>query len=91
MGALSHLTGDTRFETAALRALRKLWSMRSSLTLLETTLDVETGDWIEYSSGIGTGLSSSLSGVISVTVSSEHFCRLICHHFSPMVAGILEA
>ncbi|PHT45102.1 putative alpha-mannosidase I MNS5 [Capsicum baccatum] len=75
MGALSHLIGDTRFETAALRALRKLWSMRSSLNLLETTLDVETGNWIEYSSGIG----------------AEHFCRLICRHFSPMVAGILEA
>lgn len=56
MGALSRLTGDTRFETAALRALRKLWSMRSSLNLLGTTLDVATGDWIEYSSGIGAGM-----------------------------------
>ncbi|XP_073148382.1 alpha-mannosidase I MNS5 [Henckelia pumila] len=58
MGALSHLTGDPRFESAALRALRKLWSMRSSLNLLGTTLDVETGEWIEYSSGIGAGVDS---------------------------------
>ncbi|XP_075503394.1 alpha-mannosidase I MNS5 [Primulina tabacum] len=58
MGALSHLTGDSRFESAALRALRKLWSMRSSLNLLGTTLDVETGEWIEYSSGIGAGVDS---------------------------------
>lgn len=56
MGALSRLTGDPRFESAASRALRKLWSMRSSLNLLGTTLDVETGEWIEYSSGIGAGI-----------------------------------
>lgn len=58
MGALSRLTCDTRFESAALRALRKLWSMRSSLNLLGTTLDVVTGEWIEYSSGIGAGVDS---------------------------------
>ncbi|GMQ10343.1 hypothetical protein CsSME_00053383 [Camellia sinensis var. sinensis] len=60
MGALSRLTGEPRFESAALRALRKLWSMRSSLNLLGTTLDVETGEWIEYSSGIGAGMFSQL-------------------------------
>lgn len=56
MGVLSRLTGDPRFESAALRALRKLWSMHSSLNLFGTTLDVETGEWIEYSSGIGAGI-----------------------------------
>jgi len=55
MGALSRLTGNREYEAAALRALRKLWSMRSSLNLLGTTLDVTTGEWIEYSSGIGAG------------------------------------
>ncbi|KAJ6830496.1 alpha-mannosidase I MNS5 isoform X1 [Iris pallida] len=58
MGTLSRLTGDARYEAAALRALRKLWSMRSSLNLLGTTLDVVTGEWIEYSSGIGAGVDS---------------------------------
>ncbi|KAF3437093.1 hypothetical protein FNV43_RR19846 [Rhamnella rubrinervis] len=58
MGALSRLTGDPRYESAALRALNKLWSMRSSLNLLGTTLDVMTGEWIEYSSGIGAGVDS---------------------------------
>ncbi|KAF9667824.1 hypothetical protein SADUNF_Sadunf15G0063500 [Salix dunnii] len=58
MGALSRLTGDPRYESAALRALRKLWSMRSSLNLLGTTLDMETGEWIEHSSGIGAGVDS---------------------------------
>lgn len=56
MGALSRLTGDPIYESAALRALRRLWSMRSSLNLLGTTLDVTTGEWIEYSSGIGAGM-----------------------------------
>jgi len=58
MGVLSRLTGDSRYEAAALRALRKLWSMRSSLNLVGTTLDVLTGKWIEYSSGIGAGVYS---------------------------------
>jgi mannosidase alpha-like ER degradation enhancer 1 len=30
--------------------------MRSSLNLLGTTLDVETEEWIEHSSGIGAGM-----------------------------------
>ncbi|KAF8729495.1 hypothetical protein HU200_017433 [Digitaria exilis] len=58
MGVLSRLTGDSRYEAAALRALRKLWSMRSSLNLVGTTLDVFTGKWIGYSSGIGAGVDS---------------------------------
>lgn len=58
MGALSRLTSDPIYESAALRALRRLWSMRSSLNLLGTTLDVTTGEWIEYSSGIGAGVDS---------------------------------
>ncbi|KAF3782420.1 putative alpha-mannosidase I [Nymphaea thermarum] len=58
MGTLSRLTGDSRYEAAALRALRKLWSMRSSLNLVGTTLDVLTGEWIEYSTGIGAGVDS---------------------------------
>lgn len=59
MGTLSRLTGDSRYEAAALRALRKLWSMRSSLNLVGTTLDVLTGEWIEYSTGIGAGTVSA--------------------------------
>lgn len=61
MGALSRLTGDSQYEAAALRALRKLWSLRSPLNLLGTTLDVMTGKWIEYSSGIGAGMLSIVS------------------------------
>ncbi|CAL5198295.1 unnamed protein product [Lathyrus oleraceus] len=58
MGALSIMTGDPRYESVALRALRKLWSMQSSLKLFGTTLDVSTGKWIEHSAGIGAGVDS---------------------------------
>ncbi|KAL2321879.1 hypothetical protein Fmac_026258 [Flemingia macrophylla] len=58
MGALSKMTGDPIYESVALRALRKLWSMQSSLELFGTTLDIATGQWIEYSSGIGAGVDS---------------------------------
>lgn len=59
MGALSRLTGDPKYESVALRALRKLWSMRSSLNLVGSTLNVATGQWIEYSTGIGAGMCLS--------------------------------
>ncbi|XP_020578444.1 alpha-mannosidase I MNS5 isoform X2 [Phalaenopsis equestris] len=58
MGTLSRLTGNSQYENAARHALQKLWSMRSSLNLLGTTLDVITGEWIEYSTGIGAGVDS---------------------------------
>eukprot|EP00850_Spirogloea_muscicola_P005021 SM000022S07235 [mRNA] locus=s22:748911:753445:+ [translate_table: standard] len=57
-GILSRLTKNDIFESVALRALRKLWGMRSSLNLVGTTLNVETGEWIEKSSGIGAGVDS---------------------------------
>ncbi|XP_022135212.1 alpha-mannosidase I MNS5 isoform X1 [Momordica charantia] len=78
MGALSRLTGDPRFESAALRALRKLWSMRSSLNLLGTTLDVETGEWIEFSSGIGAGVDSFYEYLFKAHVlfGKEEFWRM---------------
>lgn len=67
MGALSKLTGDPIYESVALRALHKLWSMRSSLNLFGTTLDVETGEWIEFSSGIGAGRPPELAYPLSVS------------------------
>nr|GEV67177.1 alpha-mannosidase I MNS5 [Tanacetum cinerariifolium] len=78
MGALSRLTGDPRFENAALHALRKLWGMRSSLNLLGTTLDVATGEWIEYSSGIGAGVDSFYEYLIKAHIlfGNEEFWRM---------------
>ncbi|XP_059441472.1 alpha-mannosidase I MNS5 [Corylus avellana] len=78
MGALSRLTGDPTYESAALRALRRLWSMRSSLNLLGTTLDVVTGEWIEYSSGIGAGVDSFYEYLLKAHVlfGNEEFWRM---------------
>lgn len=61
MGTLSRLTGKRRYEDAALWALRKLWAMRSPANLMGTTLNVETGQWIDFSGGIGAG-----EGAVSV-------------------------
>ncbi|KAJ8449135.1 hypothetical protein Cgig2_004190 [Carnegiea gigantea] len=78
MGALSRLTGNRQYEAAALRALRKLWSMRSSLNLLGTTLDVVTGEWIEYSSGIGAGVDSFYEYLVKAYVlfGNEEYWRM---------------
>ncbi|XWS60679.1 hypothetical protein CRYUN_Cryun07bG0056800 [Craigia yunnanensis] len=95
MGALSRLTGDPRYESAALRALRKLWSMRSSLNVLGTTLDVTTGEWIEYSSGIGAGVDSFYEYLCEAYILSERraigecfiLLILLCRSISDMVHG----
>lgn len=57
-GTLSRLSLDSRFEEAALCALRLLWSKRSTRDLLGNTLDVTTGSWRNPSSGIGAGIDS---------------------------------
>ena len=58
MGVLSRLSGQPRFEQAALCALRLLWSKRSSLNLLGNTLDVSSGAWRNANAGIGAGIDS---------------------------------
>nr|XP_028959817.1 alpha-mannosidase I MNS5-like isoform X3 [Malus domestica]XP_028959818.1 alpha-mannosidase I MNS5-like isoform X3 [Malus domestica]XP_028959819.1 alpha-mannosidase I MNS5-like isoform X3 [Malus domestica]XP_028959820.1 alpha-mannosidase I MNS5-like isoform X3 [Malus domestica]XP_028959821.1 alpha-mannosidase I MNS5-like isoform X3 [Malus domestica]XP_028959822.1 alpha-mannosidase I MNS5-like isoform X3 [Malus domestica] len=65
-GALSRLTGDPKYESAALCALCELWGTWSSLNLLGTMLDVSTGEWIVYSSGIGAGDDYLFKGHILV-------------------------
>lgn len=78
MGALSRLTGDPRFESAALRALRQLWRMRSSLDLLGTTLDVVTGEWLEYSSSIGAGMLFIFRGIlVAIQFTLRYGCKII--------------
>lgn len=58
MGVLSRLSGEPRFEQAALCALRLLWSKRSSYDLVGNTLDVSTGKWRNPNAGIGAGIDS---------------------------------
>ncbi|MGW1200523.1 glycoside hydrolase family 47 protein [Streptomyces sp. NPDC002536] len=46
-GVLSDLTHDSRYRKAAKRALRAVFQRRSSLDLLATSINVETGRWAD--------------------------------------------
>ena len=49
-GLLSRLTGDNRYYDAAKRVYRTILDRRSSLDLLGTVIDTETGRWIDDTS-----------------------------------------
>lgn len=49
-GLLTRLTGDPRYFDAAMRAYRAVMDRRSPLDLLGTTIDVETGKWVDGTS-----------------------------------------
>lgn len=49
-GLLSQLTRDSRYFGAATRAYQAVLDRRSSLDLLGTTIDVETGKWVDGTS-----------------------------------------
>jgi len=57
-GALSRLTGNPVYEETALRALKAIWSGRSSLDLLGNHIDVQKGRWTAIEAGIGAGVDS---------------------------------
>ncbi|VDN24747.1 unnamed protein product [Dibothriocephalus latus] len=50
--------GDLRYEKAALRALRALWSHRSPLGLIGNHINVLTGEWVGSEATIGAGVDS---------------------------------
>ncbi|CAF0973158.1 unnamed protein product [Didymodactylos carnosus] len=53
---LSRLVGDPIFERVARRAVNSLWTRRNQIT--GNVIDVETGEWIGQSSGLGAGIDS---------------------------------
>jgi hypothetical protein len=57
-GALSRLTGDARFESAARAANEALWSRRSKYQLLGAHINVETGAWTHEDAGVGSFVDS---------------------------------
>lgn len=58
-GILSRLLGDSTFEWVARRAVKALWSLRSSDTgLLGNVVNIQTGHWVGKQSGLGAGLDS---------------------------------
>lgn len=53
-GALSRITNNPKYEKAARRALRSLWSHRSNLDLFGNHIDIKTGHWHSHGSSVGT-------------------------------------
>ncbi|MET7620652.1 glycoside hydrolase family 47 protein [Streptomyces sp. NPDC005408] len=52
LGWLSQLTGDQKYFNAAKKALRAVYDRRSSLNLVGTTLNVDTGAWTDTTARI---------------------------------------
>ncbi|XP_017490438.1 PREDICTED: uncharacterized protein LOC108378644 [Rhagoletis zephyria] len=57
-GALSRLTGNPIYEDVALNAVFSLWERRSAIGLFGNHIDVQTGRWTAFDSGIGAGVDS---------------------------------
>ena len=55
---LSRLTGDGRFEQVAKRAFWSVWERKSSIGLVGSGIDAETGLWTNGYTGIGAGIDS---------------------------------
>jgi hypothetical protein len=56
---LSRLTGDRRFENAAKTAFWAVWQRRSSIGLLGSGIDAETGHWVSPYTGVSLGARTS--------------------------------
>ncbi len=58
LGTLSRLTGDGRYYDAAKRAATALFARRSSIGLVGSTINVESGAWIDRDSHVSGGIDS---------------------------------
>jgi len=58
-GLLSRLLHDPVYDGVARRAVERLWSFRSNVTgLFGNAINIQTGKWIGFMSGLGAGLDS---------------------------------
>ncbi|CAE7041706.1 Edem2 [Symbiodinium natans] len=57
-GMLSHLSGQDRFYKAAKRSLLAFWGRRNILDLVGTSIDVNTGNFVDQQSTTGPGQDS---------------------------------
>lgn len=55
---LSRLTGDERFEKLAKKAFWAIWERRSTVDLIGSGIDAETGIWASPYTGVGAGIDS---------------------------------
>ena len=57
-GTLSRLTGNPIYYEKSKRALVQLYNRRSAIGLVGSTINVETGEWVDKTSHIGGGIDS---------------------------------
>jgi hypothetical protein len=57
-GTLSRLVGDGRYYRAAKDALRAVYDRRSAVDLVGTTMDVETGEWLDDTASVNPPVDS---------------------------------
>jgi mannosidase alpha-like ER degradation enhancer 1 len=57
-GVLSRLLNDDKYEKAAKKALLEIWSRRSKLNLVGSTMNLDDKKWADQLSGIGASLDS---------------------------------
>ena len=57
-GTLARLTGDARFYDAAKKSLVEVFRRRSAIGLVGSSIDVETGAWVETESHVSGGIDS---------------------------------
>ena len=58
LGLLSRLTGDPKYEDAAVTSLVALWRMRTHLSLFGTSINITTAQWVHSNGGTGAGADS---------------------------------
>lgn len=58
LGTIGRLTGDPRYYDRAKRAIVELFERRSEIGLVGTTIDIETGEWVDRTSHISGRIDS---------------------------------
>jgi mannosidase alpha-like ER degradation enhancer 2 len=67
-GTLSKLTGKPVFYDKAKRALTELFSRRSKIGLVGSTINVETGEWVDTASHISGGIDSYYEYLLKASI-----------------------
>eukprot|EP01035_Chromulina_nebulosa_P020775 gene20775-26935_t len=68
MSLLSHLTGNQIYGKYARKALMAVWNKRSTINLVGAMINVKTGKWIKFHSGIGAGIDSFYETILKSAI-----------------------
>ena len=82
-------TGDPSYERAAVAALSQLWSMRSPLDLVGTSIDMQKGHWNNRLGGTGAGADSFYEYLLKAYIlfgkSDTDYCITAVLHIEHLV------